>query len=79
MCLGNRCRQFALGEVLDFFIEGENHVRPAFALRFSTIEPALASVGHHDDFFALATDLAVQFVFDPAQTLFIEIDEAQYM
>ena len=79
MRLGNRCRQLALGDVLDFFVERENHVHAAFSLRFSTVEPALACVGHHDDLFALAPDLAIQFVFDPTQPLFIEIDEAQYM
>src|SRR6266851_589617 len=54
-------------------------VSTALALRFSAIEPALPRVGHHDDFFALSSNLAIQFVFNPAQALFIQIDEAQYM
>jgi len=51
----------------DFFVERKNHVRAAFALRLSAIEPALARVRHHYDFFAFAPDLAIQFVFDPAK------------
>src|SRR5260370_924221 len=76
---GNRCGQLALCDVLDFFVECENDVRAGLAPGFSAIEPALARVRHYDDFFALAADLAIQFVFDPAQSLFIEVDEAQHM
>src|SRR5438132_931000 len=79
MRLGNRRGQLALRDVLDFFVKRENNVRAAFTLRLSTIEPALPRVRHHDNLFALAPDLAVQLVFDSAQALFIEINEAEHV
>ena len=77
MRLRNGHGQLALGNVLDFFVQRQYHVRAAFTLCFSTIEPALTRVRHHNNLFALAPDLAVQLVFDSAQALFIEIDEAE--
>ena len=79
MRFGNRCGQFALGNVLNFFVERQNHVCGGLAAGFSGIEPALARVRHYDDFFALAANLAIQLVFNSAQPFFIEIDEAQHM
>ena len=77
--LGDGRAELSFGDVLDSFIQRKNHVRAAFALRFAAVKPALPRVGHHDDLFALAADLAVQLVFDSTQALLIEIDEAQHM
>ena len=63
--LNRRC-QFAFGDVLNFFVEREDDVRAALALRFAAVEPALPRVRHHHDLFALAADLVSQLVFDSA-------------
>src|SRR6266851_3754341 len=54
-------------------------VRTTFAPRSAAVKPALPRVGHHDDLFALAANLAVQLVFDSTQALLIEIDEPQHV
>ena len=66
MRLGDGCSEFPFRDVLNLFVQGQDHISAAFALRLYAVEPALARVRHHHDLFALAANLVVQLVLDSA-------------
>ena len=64
---------------MNLLVERQDDIRAAFALRLHTVEPTLTRVRHHHNFFALAANLAVEPIFDPAEALFVEVDKTQHV